>query len=220
MEIKEAIKMVGDAQHRTNKIRVFGDGIITALEDKARRYADLKEKRDEIYRMTLKQIDDEVYKAESDLYSSISDYKGLAYVFDPLSKSYSTFTDLNGYIGSISEGFTIDGKGNCFKFDCELWFDKPSLLQVIDEDIYMEAREKLKGTITPFDFIDDNVTYFFGDNNRWVTDEELDIVKMLETVYDKHRVILPMVKHGYTTTEQIEELLKRAEGKMAEFGIR
>lgn len=220
MEIKEAIKMVGDAKYRTNKIRVFGDGIITALEDKARRYADLKEKRDEIYRRELMQIDEEVYNAESDLYSAISDYKGLAYVFDPLSKSYCTFTDLNGYIGFISEGFTIDRKGNCFKFDCEIWFGNPSLLQVIDEDIYMEAREKLKGTITPFDFIDDNLTYFFGNYNRWVTDEELNIVKMLKTVYGEHRVICPMVKHGYTTTEQIEELLKRAEGKMAEFGIR
>lgn len=220
MEIKEAIKMVGDAKYLTNKIRVFGDGITTAVEDKAQRYAYLKEKRDEIYRRELEQIDNELDKAESDLYNAISNYKGLAYVFDPLSKSYCTLNGLRGYIGHISEGFTIDRKGNCFKFDCEIWYNNPSMLQVVDEDHYMTEREKLKGTITPFDFIDDNVTYFFGDNNRWVTDEELDIVKMLETVYDKHRVILPMVKHGYTTTEQIEKLLKIAEEKMAKFGIR
>lgn len=220
MEVKEAIKIVGDSQYRTNKIRVFGDGIITALEDKARRYAELKEKRDEIYRNMLKQIDEEVYNAESDLSSAISGYKGLAYVFDPLSESYCTFTDLNGYIGFISEGFTIDEKGNCFKFDCELWFNNPSMLQVIDEDRYMAEREKLKGTITPFDFIDDNLTYFFGDNNRWVTDEELDIAKRLETVYGEHRVILPMVKHGYKTFEQIEELLEMANEKMIKFGIK
>lgn len=220
MEVKEAIKIVGDAHYRTNKIRVFGDGIITVLEDKARRYAALKEKRDEIYRRELKQLDEEVYNAESDLSSAISGYKGLAYVFDPQSESYCTFTDLNGYIGFISEGFTIDEEGNCFKFDCEMWFNNPSMLQVIDEDRYMAEREKLKGTITPFDFIDDNLTYFFGDNNRWVTDEELDIVKTLETVYGEHRVIRPMVKHGYKTFEQIEELLEVANEKMIKFGIK